>query len=366
MGKKKQKLKAAPEWDVDNVCEPQWDEGEQIQLKVWPTEGEKTALIDADLIPYIVGFCQSEEDWYKAIVSSNQQMLIAESDESFRFMMELSCCKSAIDHCNEMVNTWVRRAECDSAKLYLTAGRQQYRYSTAFSKEYKGNRGKPKPPFFSLIKWYLEKIHGAVVAYDNEADDLMAIEQFQCNEELVEEGAEQGSIMAKRFSRTVIVSKDKDLRMIPGWHSNPDVNKGEPFWVDEVGWLEPEWHPKTNKMTALKGAGMKFFYAQLLMGDAVDNYGGLPRVGMNQAYDYLEPLNKVKEMDKLVKNLYKRKYGKDKFDFKTWDGQIIEVNWKDMFVEQARLAWMQRHEGDIYMPKHKLPYTPVEEDDIPF
>lgn len=364
MGKKKKKVSL--EWDVDNVVEPQWDEGSKTELKVWPTEGKMTALLDADMFPYIVGFCQSEEDWFKALSAAQDQDLAVGTDESFRFMMNLSCCANAISHCNELVNTWITAAGCDSAKLYLTAGRVQFRYQVAFSKEYKGNRNKPKPPFFPLIKWYLEKIHGAIVAYENEADDLMAIEQYQHNELLAKDGASQGSKQAKQFSGTCIVTKDKDLRMIPGWHSNPDVNKGEPFWVDRVGWLEPIWHPATNKMTALKGAGLKFFYAQVLMGDAVDNYGGLPQMGMNQAYDYLDPLDDVEQMEKLVKGLYKRKYGKEPFQFKAWDGPTITVTWKDMYVEQARLAWMQTKKGEMYMKKHKLPYVPVVLGDIPF
>lgn len=358
MGKKKE---VSLEWDVDNEVDwwdwgfevdVEWDEDQVTAFKLWPTEGEFTALIDADMIPYIVGFCQSEDDWFRVVQDAGD----LEGDARFEQMLKNEHSQKAISHADSTVNQWVMGAQADSAKLYLTSGTEQFRYDVAFSKLYKGSPARlkaKKPPFFPLIKWYLEKKHGAIVSTEEEADDLMAMEQWQHNQELVMDGADQGSQEAKRFSKTIIVTKDKDLRMIPGWHSNPDLNKGEPFWVDKRGELFPIY--RNGKLHELKGSGLVFFYAQLIMGDKVDNYGGIPMAGAAKAYSVLNELGTDKEMHKAVEGLYKSKYGDVPFKFKTWTGAVLDVTWKDMLVEQGRLAWMQQCKGQMWMPKHKLP-----------
>lgn len=367
MGKKK---KVSLEWDENNQVdwwdwgyetEELWDEDSVTAFKLWPTEGEFTALIDADMIPYIVGFCQSEDDWFHVVRDAGDR----EGDDRFEFMLRHENAKKAIAHADSTLNQWVEGAQADSAKLYLTAGTEQFRYDVAFSKLYKGSPARlkaKKPPFFPLIKWYLEKVHGAIVSTEEEADDLMATEQWQHNQELVMDGAEQGSKESRRFSKTIIVTKDKDLRMIPGWHSNPDIEKGEPFWVSKRGELYPVY--RNGKLHELKGSGLAFFYAQLIMGDKVDNYGGIPLAGPAKAYQVLNELGTGKEMQKAVEGLYLSKYGDKPFQFKTWTGKVIEVTWKDMMVEQGRLAWMQQSKGQMWMPKHQLPDPKLWRTDI--
>lgn len=355
--------KKSQKWDVNNEVDIPFDEGTAPCFRLWPTEGEMTALLDADMFPYIVGFCQSEEDWFKALRSAEDAGLTG--DEAYEFMCDLKCCQQAIDHCNSMVNEWTENAGCDSALLYLTEGRTQYRFKTAFSKQYKGTRPSKKPPFFGLIKWYLQAKHNAIVASDEEADDLMAIEQYQRNELMVSEGAKQGSKQSRLFSGTVIVTKDKDLRMIPGWHSNPDIDKGKPFWVDRIGFLEPVYDAN-NKMTKLAGGGLKFFYAQMLMGDTVDNYGGLPGMGCTTAYKLLNHLDKEKELHKAVKEQYKFKFGEKPFTLIAHTGIELRVKWKDMWVEQGRLAWMQTKPGELWQKKHELPDPDDWDWDKPF
>jgi hypothetical protein len=345
-------------WDEYNETEVNdWDEGAEEAYRLWPTEGSWLALIDADMIPYIVGFSQSEDKWNKALKSVSSMGLKPNSNKWFKALLRMPYCDSAIDHANLTINLWVRGADCDSAKLYLTEGKDNFRYNVAFSRLYKGtaSRNKSKPPFFSLIKWYLVKYHNAIVATTEEADDLMAIEQYQRNEELALDGAKQGSDLAKKLSRTVIVTKDKDLRMIPGWHSNPDVEYGKKEWVTRFGELLPRYVTGTKSMKDLKGTGLSFFYAQILTGDTVDNYTGLVGMGCSRAYDLLVGCRTIREMEEAVINAYADKYGTDKFQTKSWTGRRITVDYMDMFVQQARLAWMQTFKGEVYMKEHKLP-----------
>lgn len=343
-------------WDVDIESALPWDE-DVIQAKLdWPSEGNLVGLVDADLVPYIVGFKSSSDAWFRAL--QKVEGIKPLSRKWYRTLLKTEECKEVIDYTNLVINSWLNRAGCDAARFYLTEGSEQYRFKIAMLKEYKGNsaRKKEKPPFFQFIKKYIEVEYKASVATDCEADDLMSIEQFQLNEVLVSEGAEQGSKEAKRFSKTVIISKDKDLRMIPGWHFNPDIKNGEKFWVDMIGHLEPKFdNERPHIIKELKGTGLKFFYAQMLMGDTTDNYGGLPMCGPTAAYKLLDKVKKPKQMHKIVLDAYLKKYGPNKFKMRTWDEKSITVDFKDLFVEQGRMAWMQREKGVMFEPEHKLP-----------
>ena len=313
------------------------------------------------MLPYLVGYTASPDSWIQVLQRSTDKKLKLYSRKWFRWLYRQPECQDAINHCDSLVNGWTVGAKADSAIPFITVGKGNFRYSVAMTKEYKGTRKSEKPPFFELIKWHLIVNHNAVQSLHEEADDLMASYQYSRNEKLVLEGAEQGSKESKQFSDTIIVTKDKDLRIIAGWHSNPDINKGEPFWVDKLGYLEPEYYDKEHRlegrMKKLGGCGLTFFYAQVLMGDSVDNYGGLPLCGMVKTYKELKDCKTAKQLHQKVASLYKAKYGRGEFTFKSWTGKKLRVNWKNMLVEQGRLAWMQTHEGEVWQPKHVLPST---------
>lgn len=351
--------KLSLKWDINNESSPKWEEGSAPCFKLWPAQGRFTALLDADMFPYIVGFLHSMEDWESLILKATSKGIEIDSPKFFKFCTRQKAAKEAINHCDSLINSWTINAGADSAILFMTTGIRNFRFDVAFSREYKGTRKQEKPPYYSLIRWHLAKKHKAIVSRLEEADDLMASFQYSRNEKLVLEGAEQGSNESKQFSDTIIVTKDKDLRMIAGWHSNPSINKGEPFWSDMFGCLEPEYHPKGHryegKMKKLGGTGMSFFYAQLLMGDAVDNYTGLPGVGIVATFNYLRVCKNIKQLHNTVKELYKKKYGLKPFVFKSWTRKELTVGWKDMLVEQGRLAWMQTQPNESWMSKHILP-----------
>lgn len=145
----------------------------------------------------------------------------------------------------------------------------------ALTKGYQANRkDKAKPEHLSTIRTFIGEELPSAVHLDQEADDGMA----------------QANYNATDSNLSVIVSKDKDLRMVPGLHWDFDdeciVDVDDPFgsiWVD-----------RTKKSAKVLGWGTKFFWAQLLMGDTADNISGLPcdpdgkKVGPIAAYNYLE------------------------------------------------------------------------------
>lgn len=111
--------------------------------------------------------------------------------------------------------------------------------------EYKANRAKTeRPPSLPLVKQHF--IHYPdQVADELEADDLLGINQTE---------------------ETCIVSIDKDMLTIPGWHYN--------FVKDEFVFITPE-------------EAIKLFYTQLLTGDPADGVKGAKGIGAVKALKIL-------------------------------------------------------------------------------
>lgn len=161
-------------------------------------------------------------------------------------------------------------------RLYLT-GKNNFRDTAATIKPYKGNRDPThKPEHYDAIKAYMIDIWEAEVVHGMEADDAIGIAQY-----------------ANPDKSTVIVSIDKDLNQIPGYHYNP--RKQEFYYVT-------------------KHAADTFFWKQMMIGDVTDNIPGINGIGEKRAQKVVEEcggdLNKLEER---VRTMYKEQY-KDSAD----------------------------------------------------
>lgn len=117
--------------------------------------------------------------------------------------------------------------------------------------EYKANRlDAKKPEHLAACKQHLRTEWKAYESINCEADDLVGIEA-----------------MRDPTRETIIVSVDKDLNTIPGWHYNP--KKKERYLVS----------PRD---------ALRFFYYQLLVGDSADNIKGAKGIGPKKAERILE------------------------------------------------------------------------------
>ncbi|ANS06222.1 exonuclease [Phage MedPE-SWcel-C56] len=138
----------------------------------------------------------------------------------------------------------------------------------AVLKEYQANRKDRdnKPEFLDTIRAYLISEIGAggngTAHLDQEADDGMSQAAYQ-------------ALGAGTPELCVIASADKDLRMCPGYLL---VNDKLDLLEDTFGWIELDRSKSSAKVV---GRGTKFFWAQLLMGDAADNISGVPKVTGN-------------------------------------------------------------------------------------
>lgn len=209
---------------------------------------------------------------------------MASFDETITFQM--MCHNTDV-----MLETLRLLAGAESICVHLTPhdSDKGKRYELAVLKEYQGNReGKVKPQNLERIRLYMANAHKAILHYDQEADDGLA-------------QANYNAIKAGHRELSVIVSKDKDLMIVPGLHLDWDTAKL--FDVNTFGDIE-------LKGSKVKGTGEKFFWCQMLMGDTADNIPGLPKISgkdmhkikPNQKYNkLLEIIAKYPNTEKAAK-----------------------------------------------------------------
>ena len=184
-------------------------------------------------------------------------------------------------------------------RVMLSPGGETFRHAIAVTRPYKGNRKKAhRPTYETEIRKYIRENYITVVAHNEEADDLLAIEQTRL-------GAEN----------SIIMSLDKDLDQVPGLKYN---------WVHDVGY------------NITKDKAHYNFCMQLLTGDSTDNIPGLPKVGPAKAAAMLHGLESYEDMMEEVSRQYQIRSGKE--------------DWYEYMLEQGRLVWIRREPGQMWEP----------------
>mgnify|MGYP003344049303 FL=1 len=221
------------------------------------------ALIDADIVCYRIGFASED-------------------------VSEKICVARCADFMEELVmKPWV-----GDYQGFLT-GSNNFRKDIAVTAPYKGNRTQSKPKHYDLIREYLNKAWACEVIEGQEADDAIGIKAYEIED--VED--------------YVIMSIDKDLNMIRGWHYN--FIKDEKYFVDDQ-------------------EAIKHFYTQILTGDRVDNIVGLRGVGPKKAEKILQDCVTEADMYKAVLEAYD--------------------NDEERVLENGQLLWIRRKENQIWSP----------------
>lgn len=241
-------------------------------------------LLDLDPVVYAAGFAADAEIKKELADNGMDPDFCKESDY---LHVALGNTKSAIEG---MLQPFPDRSYY---KGYLT-GKGNFRETVATIKPYKGNRDpNHKPKYFAEIRDYILSTYDAELVTGQEADDAIGIEQYRHPDR-----------------STVIVTIDKDLNMIPGWHFNP--RKQDIYLVS-------------------KDEADRFFWWQMLVGDPVDNIPGINKVGPKTADKILEECQSIEELSAKVAELYKKQYGD------TWEQAMEEV---------AKLLWIRRKENE--------------------
>lgn len=276
----------------------------------------RTALIDADVLRYEVG--------------SVGEKLNKETGEleirSFDFVKEVF---------DERIKTIAEGSGSSEAILFLTGDKTthriyskrntggsfepNFREALATGKVYKGTRKQDKPFHWINLTAYILSMPNVMVSCGYEADDDIGISH------------------RSDPSSTIICTRDKDLRMVPGWHYGWECGKQPefgPIEYDDLGKIELVRSKSGNK---IKGGGFLFFGSQLLTGDVVDNIGGLRGVGPVKAYDLLSNCTSEREVFDSVKRHYEEVGGE---------------HWRQLLEEQCHLLWIVRERNEDGSLKH--------------
>lgn len=214
----------------------------------------------------------------------------------------------------------------DSITLYIS-GEENFRKEIAKKKGYKEQRKEAKRPFhYYNLKAYLQNAYTCVLTDGVEADDQLCIDR------------------AKDIENSIVCSRDKDLKQHEGWIYSWDVGNVPSFGpVFVKGYGEIELVKK--KANTIKGVGQKFFLSQVLTGDSVDNYPGLPGCGPVEAFKILGGTSTYGEGLKAVVEAYRGFYGD---------------SWKEELEEQASLAFLLVKENCFWRLDEKF-YGPLQE-----
>lgn len=267
--------------------------------------------IDGDVLLYKCGFA-AEKTHYKVIVAEQgdedgeypaedaraAKKLIAELEErgikaSRMAETDIQPLGFAIQNLKTKIASIMEATRGNTFTIWLSGGNN---YRDQLVDDYKANRPDRKPHWFKQMKDYLIDQYHAEVTYGQEADDAMAIAQYQA------------------FEDTMIVTIDKDLKMVPGRHCN--LESLEMFEVTPI-------------------EGLRFFYKQIITGDSTDNIKGLYKMlNIKATKKYLAPID---EMD-------------DELSMWLYVVGVFDGIPEGEVITNARLLWMRSKEDEMWEP----------------
>lgn len=188
------------------------------------------------------------------------------------------------------------------------SGRTNYRNELAVSAPYKGNRDKASRPYhFANIREFLIDVYHPRISENCEADDLISIIAEQNRTQHID---------------SIVVSIDKDLDQIEGWHYNPDKKV---FYIQD------------------RDSAKLYFFQQCLSGDSTDNIPGCPGIGAGKA-------------EKLIKEWTAgiEEHVTIQAEYRIWDSIVDTYRAKGSTalhaLETARLVYIQKAPNELWAP----------------
>lgn len=215
------------------------------------------------------------------------------------------------------INNILAITEASDYQLYLT-GKNNFREKIAVSKPYKGNRLQEKPFHYKNLRAYMVGKWNAIIIDGMEADDAMAIEQ--CNSWYYSREVD-GEGNQEVYPQSIICTRDKDLRQVPGLHYGWELGN------------QPSFGPKYIS----EEEGMRFFYKQCLTGDRVDNIPGLKGYGPKKTFSVLNGIVNESDMYSAVLTEYKKQLGDTAEEYLLEQGRLLHMTRR--FENNRVLLW---------------------------
>lgn len=203
----------------------------------------RLALLDADRVKYIVPdriYKIKAENEMKGIhdIYNKEPLVITET--------------------KKWVEDWLLRIDDPIVFCFSDSTQNVFRSSLVSERKYKGNRKRDstyrhyegkEDDMYNSAKYIMEN-YTSLIVDGLEADDIVSALQDKEN--------------------TYIISNDKDLKQIPGYHF--DENTNQIHYIDEM-------------------EAMKHLVFQMIKGDTTDNIQGIPKKGEKYAEQFLEKVN---------------------------------------------------------------------------
>jgi hypothetical protein len=282
-----------------------------------------TTYIDGDVMMYRSAFSGEIQSWGlqekdgNVYVSCNSRERAQELQDTSQYLRDTTIVRTqealpvriAQRNLQNDIRNIQNRTKCDNTVIYLSHPEKHKndRYTIAKTAPYKGNRKTLLPIHKEAMFDFLCEM-GAIVVEGIEADDALGTSLFN----------DKNGICA---------SIDKDLLMVPGKHYN--ITSQIITIASDPGALALE---KTKSGKKLRGTGFKWFCAQMLMGDPVDNIKGLLGYGDVKAYKTLDSSTHIEDLYRVTKNHF-----------------IMSGEGVGRFYENANLLWIRRNENETFV-----------------
>ncbi len=277
----------------------------------------------------------------------------------------------------DIAESITRAAGAEKYIMHITpsASTKGGRADQAVQQEYQASRADKEPPTdLHAVRGFIGESMPAMVHLDQEADDGLAQAIY---------GADDPNL-------SIICSKDKDLRMVPGLHLDMDKYEVVDVPFGDFGYLEID---DTKSQKKVVGYGPIFFFLQCLMGDTADWIKGLPvlparyamkiaptkafekdkekfiktkakcgtlhdlaksrvmshfakpkPIGQIKAYEVIKDVDNVKDAFVLVKSLFENLEKEHDYQFQHWR-TLEKVTPGAALLGDMQLLWMRRNKN---------------------
>ena len=298
----------------------------------------------------------AEDDAGYSLAKNGLTLIIDADGPAYRAAATVKTVPTGLRRFQSEILEQIFLANCEMGEAFLTheSCTKAGRYTIKATQPYQGQRSSSaKPPLLSQVR---------------EAAWLEgALDEFDVHMEKVVEADDAMMMLSYRLGPLgVIRSDDKDLRMTP--HAYYDIKRGVVMPPDPFGELWIEETPSGAQK--LMGRSLKFFWAQMMMGDSADHIKGLQKykgknIGLAGTFAVLDPLRDIEAVCNTVIDAYR-----------DIDQNPLAEGW---------LLWMLRSPTDnVWHYFNELPFSkenrrfiddcvgrdwfrkPNEHDDVPF
>jgi hypothetical protein len=294
----------------------------------------KTLIIDGDIVAFR---CAAGNEVRSILVTHKQSFnqtrykhrtefraaLSADDKESDYDVVDVQTTedvKFALHAVNTTIQSFKNICGTDSIEVYIS-GKNNFRDVLPLPTKYKSGRSDIKPLQLKACREHLVNKYGAIACHGREADDLLAQRAY--------EGIRDGVV-------NIAVSIDKDNAGCEGWLYNW-LKMSKPELTQGLGSLE------LNDKNALSGKGRKWWYAQIVKGDATDGFKpsqiANKKFGDVSCFKLLAGCKTDKECMQAVYNQYKSWYPE----------RIVYTDWTEKTQDMSIFEFMDMYIACVHM-----------------